>query len=468
MRWIKALLIAACLGTSPANAEVTWLDAPGTFELSGAQLFGLRAELPPELNESLKALRNKAFGSEAEFRAALDEALLTPELRAAWLDRLVELGTAGGASFGLEPLEGDLLTITVTGPDRAVDTEPFTAKSWLTNLPAPAPDANIDAELVDGCLAISRQVELFRLCAPAIGGTEKSVVLETDAEHIVGLGQEFEVQEGTHAERNGHLRSGTNMMVGFNGGANGNTLFPVAYFDHPEQPFALILDNRYPQEWDFESDPPELGVRGGDLRFRVLADDSLAALRRKYMSLTGHPPVPPKSMFGLWISEYGYENWGELDDEINRLKAAGFPLSGAVLDLFWFGGIRENSSASRMGSLSWDLERFPDPAGKIAEYAEDGIGIMLIEESYVASDLPEYDYLAGINGLAHDAGGEPLVTNPAGNWWGRGGMIDWLATEAAAEWHDLKRQPLIDMGVAGHWIDLGEPEMVNPGFRYGE
>ena len=120
-----------------------------------------------------------------------------------------------------------------------------------------------------------------------------------------------------------------------------------------------------------------------------------------------------------------------------------------------------------MGGLNWDRTNFPDPEGKIAAYAKDGLGLMLIEESYVSSGLPEYETLTQLHGLAHDGAGAPVVTNPAGNWWGRGGMIDWLATDAAAKWHDLKRQPLIDMGVAGHWTDLGEPEMVAPGFRYG-
>jgi alpha-glucosidase (family GH31 glycosyl hydrolase) len=40
-------------------------------------------------------------------------------------------------------------------------------------------------------------------------------------------------------------------------------------------------------------------------------------------------------------------------------------------------------------------------------------------------------------------------------------MIDWTNDAAADYWHDLKRQPLIDISVAGHWIDLGEPEMYN-------
>ena len=47
-----------------------------------------------------------------------------------------------------------------------------------------------------------------------------------------------------------------------------------------------------------------------------------------------------------------------------------------------------------------------------------------------------------------------LSQNP---WWGVGGMIDWSNTYGADFWHDLKRQPLVDMGVAGHWCDLGEP-----------
>src|SRR5690606_27417986 len=108
-----------------------------------------------------------------------------------------------------------------------------------------------------------------------------------------------------------------------------------------------------------------------------------------------------------------------------------------------------------------------DPAAKIAAYAKDGISLMLIEESYISDGLPEYARLTALGGLAHDEAGAPLITNPAGNWWGRGGMIDWLATEAVAEWHDWKRQPLTEMGVLGHWTDLGEPEMVAPGFRYG-
>jgi alpha-glucosidase (family GH31 glycosyl hydrolase) len=466
MRWIITLLVALLLAATPARAEITWLDAPGSYELAGADLFKLRTELPPELNESLKAIRNQVFADEAAFAAALDAALLTAEHRATWTKRLTELATRPGASYGIEPANG-MLTIHVTDSDRKLDSDPFTSASWLSKLPE-AGDSAFSATLEEGCLAVSgfELTPLFRLCQPAIADGEKSVAIEAAATHTVGLGQEFQIAGDTTAERNGFVRAGANLMGGFNGGANGNTLFPIAYFDQTN-PFALILDNRYPQQWDFDASPASLTVKGGDLRLRVLTGDSLADIRRQFMALSGHPPVPPKSMFGLWISEYGYENWAELDAKIASLKEAGFPLSGAVLDLYWFGGIAPNSPTSAMGGLNWDLANFPDPAGKIAAYKQEGIDLMLIEESYISSALPEYATLTELGGLAHDETGAPVVTNAAGNWWGRGGMIDWLATEAAAEWHDLKRQPLIDMGVTGHWTDLGEPEMVAPGFRYG-
>jgi alpha-glucosidase len=465
---ITAVLLLLALLVTPVRAEITWVDAGQSYELSGAALLRLRKEMPADLQESLKPLRNAHFADEAAFRAALAPALLTDDLRAQWLDRLVELAATPGASYGTEP-RGDILSLYVAGPDHALDANAFTSRSWLAHLPSPTVSTALAAAQDGACLVVSRAATvLFRLCQPALGDKgDKSVVIETTATHILGLGQEFQTPGDTRSERAGFVRNGTNAMLGFNGGANGNTLFPIAYFDLPGHPFALILDNRYPQEWDLKASPYRVRVTGGDLRFEVIAGDTLADIRRRYMAMAGHPPVPPKAMFGLWISEYGYENWAELDDKIASLKGAGFPLSGAVLDLYWFGGIDANSTTSRMGSLRWDETRFPDPAGKIKAYAAEGIGIMPIEESYISSGLPEYAALAEHHALAHNEAGAPVVTNPNGNWWGKGGMVDWTNSDGAAFWHDFRRQPLIDMGIAGHWTDLGEPEMVSPDFRYG-
>ncbi|MBZ5590560.1 MAG: DUF5110 domain-containing protein, partial [Acidobacteriia bacterium] len=131
----------------------------------------------------------------------------------------------------------------------------------------------------------------------------------------------------------------------------------------------------------------------------------------------------------------------------------------------WFGGITANSDQSNMGRVTWDTTRFPNPAARLASYQSDqGIGIIVIEESYISKGLAEHADLAG-RGFLVRAGCaicQPvyLTGNP---WWGKGGMLDWTQDAAGDYWHDLKRQALIADGVLGHWIDLGEPEMYDPG-----
>ena len=68
------------------------------------------------------------------------------------------------------------------------------------------------------------------------------------------------------------------------------------------------------------------------------------------------------------------------------LRADKFPVDGFVLDLQWFGGISPGSDQQQMGSrVAWDLTHFPDPADEARRLpGNEGIGIMAIEESYMA------------------------------------------------------------------------------------
>ncbi|MBN1813448.1 MAG: DUF5110 domain-containing protein, partial [Anaerolineae bacterium] len=188
----------------------------------------------------------------------------------------------------------------------------------------------------------------------------------------------------------------------------------------------------------------------------------LPDLRQDYMELVGHPLVPPKKAFGLWVSEYGFDDWAELEDKLSTLRANHFPVDGFVVDLLWFGGVVYDSDDSSMGSLTWDLASFADPEGKIAQLSDvEGVGVILIEESYISKNLTEHAEMESRGYLVRDCetcGATYLDSNP---WWGKGGMIDWSNDAAGAYWHDWKREPLIDDGVIGHWTDLGEPEAYN-------
>ena len=169
---------------------------------------------------------------------------------------------------------------------------------------------------------------------------------------------------------------------------------------------------------------------GLDWRY-VMTGSNLPNLRQGYMELVGHPLVPPKKMFGLWVSEFGYHNWTDVNNKMAGLINSNFPLDGFVLDsgLVWRrGGGLYNSM---MGNLAWDTLNFPGPAAQLAAYKADyGVGIMNIEESYVSRGRPEWTELNSRGYLEREgcANCAPVYFSPAtgdNTWWGRGGMIDW-------------------------------------------
>ncbi len=310
-------------------------------------------------------------------------------------------------------------------------------------------------------------LELTTICPEDLDQRNKSLAIDPQStRHVYGLGEKFR----TPGEPNGDWVGGEreigllgNEMEQFSGGAVGNAQFPVlvALGDGMEN-YALFVDVVYKQEWEFIGDSWTMTTPGDLLRWFVFTGPDLPDLRADYLELTGRPPVPPKALFGLWVSEYGYDNWAELDDKRQTLDDHKFPQDGFVLDLQWFGGVRP---PSQMGSLSWDLDHFPDPAAKIEQLAiEEGVGTIVIEESYIDQGLSNFGRMASQSYLVKACDTCGPATMRA--WWGVGGMVDWTNTVAAAFWHDNFRQSLIEDGVMGHWTDLGEPEIVAPNSWY--
>ena len=74
------------------------------------------------------------------------------------------------------------------------------------------------------------------------------------------------------------------------------------------------------------------------------------------------------------------------------LRRDSFPVDGFVLDVQWFGGIKDESPDSAMGRLDWDLDlrAFPDPDKHISDLASDHVGIIPIEDSYISTNTSTY------------------------------------------------------------------------------
>jgi alpha-glucosidase len=330
----------------------------------------------------------------------------------------------------------------------------------------------LDVDPADLCvtatdIARTPNVVLNESCPADLGQAWKGLNITKSAmENAYGLGQQFFTGASADGDWVGRVRSpggtyGNAMVYDAENGPVGNTQIPVLFaVGDANANYGLFVDQLYKQEWNLTGDPWTMRTWGDQLRWYLMAGDDLPDLRQDYMELTGTPPVPPKKAFGMWVSEFGYDDWSELDNTIAGLRSADFPVDGAMLDVQWFGGVTASSDDTRMGTLDWDTTKFPNPATKIASLAADGVGIIPIEESYVGKNLPEHTSLASQGHLVRAGCSSCAPVYLTGNpWWGKGGMIDWTQPAAGAAWHDQQRQHLVDEGVTGHWLDLGEPEM---------
>lgn len=320
----------------------------------------------------------------------------------------------------------------------------------------------------------------------------------SETQNIYGLGQNLsQVPLGTadgdrlhQPPRQGSSKEGLEVGNGFEGLENaavGNVQIPVYYAVGPDNTnYALFMDNVYWQKWDFGQDWWQARMYGDQLRFYFMTGADLPNLRSDFMELVGTPPVPPRKAFGLWVSEFGYDNWDEVETLKADLRKDKFPLDGFVLDLNWFGGIVvDDGSKSNMGRLDWDENQdsltqgdrfhpyfFSDPSKKIKELDDDDIRLTTIEESYLAntvdtftempSDLTSYKRT---NGNCDPSNQSPVET--VTGFWGEGRMIDWSDPKAGEWFHNNRRFPnLVKKGVNAHWTDLGEPETFDPAACY--
>ncbi|MCB0167226.1 MAG: DUF5110 domain-containing protein [Anaerolineae bacterium] len=398
----------------------------------------------------------------------------------------------------VELLDDDLahFEVSAVGDGPSVDDPLYTSPMILeTDYPGPSSftedgstletsDLRIEVNEDNLCITLidktKADAQLTTLCPADLNQPFKGLNIDPgDIEHIYGLGQQF-VRQGsadgdwiTHGVREG-LGQG-NGFQGFQSAAVGNVQIPVMYAVGPDNlNYALFMDNVYKQRWDFESFWWEARMYGDQLRFYVMTGPDLPDLRQDYMELVGTPPVPTKKTFGLWVSEFGYDNWDQIDDLKTGLRDNDFPVDGFVLDLNWFGGVVPgDGDKSQMGHLNWDEANndgnpyfFPNPDQEIEALAEDDIRLTAIEESYLAdstdtfeempADLTTYQRTAGVCDPTNQV---PVTDLARPDFWGTGRMLDWSDPAAGAWIHDERRLPnLVQKGITAHWTDLGEPE----------
>lgn len=182
--------------------------------------------------------------------------------------------------------------------------------------------------------------------------------------------------------------------------------------------------------------------------FFVGSDDgTMESVMENYTLLTGRQELPPYWALGYMTSRYGYHSRSEAENVISSLKKAALPVDAIVFDLYWQG-----EGNSGMGNLDWYAPNWNNPREMMTNFNNMGVKTICITEPFFTSASSNYSILKERGFFADDdvSGMEWLGASPVG-------LID-ASNPAAMDWMWQFYKARTEEGVAGWWLDLGEPE----------
>lgn len=220
--------------------------------------------------------------------------------------------------------------------------------------------------------------------------------------------------------------------------------------------FALLFDDYAAAEMILGKDTSIRYVTENDRPvsfYFVNGASTIADVTEQLTAITGRQDLPPFWSLGYITSKYGYKTQKEAMGVIDTLKSCGYPVDGIVLDLYWYGKEQD------MGRLEWEPRQWPDPEKMLSALKRKGVNMVIISQPYVLRNgkaIDNYRYLASKGMFVSDSTGRS--PQEVKIWVGEGGMFD-VSNPDTRSWLRRRYKALTDMGVAGWWGDLGEPEV---------
>jgi alpha-D-xyloside xylohydrolase len=135
----------------------------------------------------------------------------------------------------------------------------------------------------------------------------------------------------------------------------------------------------------------EIVVPGDRVELFAFAGQNLLEVVRRYNLFCGGGALPPRWGLGFWHRVHYQHSDTQTLEEAREFRSRDFPCDVIGLEPGW-------QSKSYPCSYEWDQERFPDPAGFLAQMRAEGFEVNLWEHGYVSPAARIYPALEPLSG----------------------------------------------------------------------
>lgn len=212
----------------------------------------------------------------------------------------------------------------------------------------------------------------------------------------------------------------------------------------------------------------------GELMQAELFAGTPSELIRKYTEITGTPVLPPRWVFGPWISSNGWNTQEEAEQQIELMNSLDIPATVMVLEAWsdeetfyiWNDAqYKPKTDGGRFHYSDFTFKqdgKWPDPK-KFTELLEQNDVKLILWQIPVIKNDTEHNHTQLEEDIRYAEGKKLCVMLPNGvpyripeMWFGGSMLPDFSNPETLQWWFDNRRYLVEELGVAGFKTDGGE------------